>query len=86
MDLETLLTYFDKEDTDVDYTFYSRKNDELILVARDEYDNPDLLAFVQVYNDGGVLGFTHDPDQEAVINVSAEHTDNLPVDIFRPID
>lgn len=87
MNLETLLTYFERFDYEDDCAYYARKDDELMLVAYEEDTKvPLLLAFLNVYDDGGVLGFTHDPDQEAVVNLSFEYTDNIPVDVFRPIE
>lgn len=86
MNLETLLIYFERFDYEDDCAYYARKDDGLMLVVKDEYEQPHLLAFLNVYDDGSVIGCTYDPDLDAVINVNCDHTDNIPVDVFRPIE
>lgn len=87
MNLETLLTYFDEDAVEEDHTFYARKDDNLLLVVTDEDTGErSLLHSLIIFFNGGVLGFSEDPDNEAIINVSPDYNDNLPVDVFRLID
>ena len=77
--------FFEKYDEDTGNEYYARKSDNHVLIADGRHDLPEILALVNIMEDGNILILGSDPEQDPVIDTFDDRTELSQVTVYKKI-